>query len=100
MTACPVCGAASGARSLAPSVPTSHDSYDRFADKVGLVPNLRVKDNALQAVFVAVTTVLGAGAVGVLGGWPMGVLGGAVLGLVGGGLVSGTVLMIRGLRRR
>ena len=85
---------------MAPSAPTPNDSYDRFADKVGLVPNIRAKDNVFQGVFVAVTTVLGAAVLGVFGGWPMGVLGGAVLGLVVGGLVSGGVLMIRGLRRK
>lgn len=80
--------------------PSTHDSYDRFADKVGLFPNLRAKDNVFQGVFVAVTTVVGAALLGVIGGWPVGVLGGAVLGLVVGGLVSGGVLMVRGLRRK
>jgi hypothetical protein len=75
-------------------------SYDRFADKIGLVPNVRAKDNVFQAVFVGVTTVMGAAVLGVLGGWPMGALVGALAGLVVGGLVSGTVLMVRGLRRR
>jgi hypothetical protein len=43
---------------------------------------------------------VGAALLGVIGGWPVGVLGGAVLGLVVGGLVSGGVLMVRGLRRK
>jgi hypothetical protein len=74
--------------------------YDRFADKVGLVSNLRAKDNLFQGIFVAGMTVLGAVVLGVIGGRPMGVLGGAVLELVVGVLVSGRVLMVRGLRRK
>jgi hypothetical protein len=85
---------------VAPPAPTGGDSYDRLADKVGLVPNVRATDNVFQGVLVAVTTVLGAAVLGVIGGWPMGVLGGAVLGLVVGGLLSGGVLMMRGLRRK
>jgi hypothetical protein len=76
------------------------DSYDRFANKVGLVPNLRARDNLFQAAFVAVTTVLGTTILGVLGGWPMGVLSGAALGLLVGGLLSGGALMIRGFLRK
>jgi hypothetical protein len=85
---------------MAPPAPTLRDSYDRFADRVGLVPNLRTKDNVFQGVFVALTTIFGAAVLGLIVGWPMGVLGGAALGLLVGGLASGGVLMARGLRRR
>ena len=71
---CPLCGGAvPDPRYRAPSAPTGRDSYDRFADKVGLVPNVRARDNLFQAVFVAVTTATGAAVLGVLGGWPVGV---------------------------
>ena len=44
--------------------PTGRGAYDGFADKVGLVPNVRAKDNLFQGVFVAVTTILGAAVLG------------------------------------
>ena len=97
---CPVCGAAADRKPTAPSAPTSRDSYERFANTVGLVPNLLAKDNLFQGVFVAVTTALGAVVLGLIGGWPVGVLGGSVLGLMVGGLLSGGALMIRRLRRK
>lgn len=75
-------------------------SYEQFADKVGLVPNLRAKDNAFQAKFVGITTAVGAAVLSLVIGWPMGTATGALIGLVLGGLASGFVLMIRGLRRK
>jgi hypothetical protein len=93
---CPVCGAPR--ENLVTSAPG--DSYDHFASKVRLLPNLRARDNLFQAVFVAVTTILGTTILGVFGGWPMGVLSGAALGLLVGGLLSGGALMIRGFLRK
>ena len=76
-------------------------SYEHVADKVGLVPNVRKKDNLYQGIAVLCTTAMGS-VVGLVwwGGWPMGVLAGALAGLVVGGLVSGAVLMIVGLTRK
>ncbi|MBX3468751.1 MAG: hypothetical protein KF878_17920 [Planctomycetes bacterium] len=74
-------------------------SYDVMQDKVGLVPNLRVKDNVIQAIVTVVALVLGVAIGGVLGG-AEGALVGALAGLVVGGLGSGFVLMILGLVRR
>lgn len=74
--------------------------YDEIADKVGLVPNVRKKDNLYQGLAVlctmAITTPLGF----FFGGWPMGVLSGVFAGLVIGGFVSGLVLMILGMLRK
>jgi hypothetical protein len=86
---CPVCGAAVGL--TAPSAPTLRKANDRLADKVGFVPDPPARAAIFQGVFVAVTTALGAAALGVIGGWPMGILAGAVVGLVVGGLVSRAV---------
>lgn len=82
---------------------SSRASYDAIADKVGLVPNLRVKDNLYQGVVVAVFTLVGA----MVGFFlapatnrSLGVGLGAVAGLVVGGLLSGLVLMVLGLVRK
>ncbi len=74
--------------------------YEKVADKVGLVPNVRTKDNLYQGVAVLGTTTLGLTGGLVSGGWPVGALVGALAGLVIGGLVSGGVLMVLGLMRR
>lgn len=75
-------------------------SYDAFADKVGMVPNVRFKDNLIQGIVVAVFTLIGA-----LGGYFVspdlsGAGYGALSGLIGGGFLSGFVLMIVGLNRK
>ena len=75
--------------------------YDTLADKVGLIPNVRAKDNALQALVCAVCALLGAALAAVF--FPAdlsALLTGVLLGLVGGLLASGGVLMIVGLARR
>ncbi|MCO5166500.1 MAG: hypothetical protein M9894_09060 [Planctomycetes bacterium] len=74
-------------------------TYDVMQDKVGLVPNLRVKDNLVQAIVTVVALVLGV-AIGTVFGGAEGALAGALGGLVVGGLGSGVVLMIIGLVRR
>jgi len=77
-----------------------YSDYDKVADKVGIVPNIRKKDNLYQGIavlsFTAVTTVVGL----VFWGWPLGAMAGAVIGLIVSGLISGFVLMIIGLTRK
>lgn len=75
-------------------------SYDQFADKVGLVPNVRKKDNLIQGLAVLAGLLVGA-----LVGWSWkrsfeAALLGALIGLVGATLVSGTVLLVLGWRRK
>ncbi len=75
--------------------------YDTLADKVGLIPNVRVRDNAVQALVCLACAFAGAAAAAVL--FPAdltALLSGILLGLVGGLLASGGVLMIVGLARR
>jgi len=72
-------------------------AYDQVADKVGRVPNVRLKDNLIQLAVVAIATPLGA-----VVGWLVGRTGtaailGAAGGLVAGALLSGLVLMVAGL---
>ena len=74
--------------------------YDDVADKVGLVPNVRKKDNLYQGLAVLCTLAVSTPIGFVLWGWPMGVMAGALAGLVVGGLVSGLVLMVIGLTRK
>ncbi len=83
-----------------PSPGTPRETYDAIADKIGIVPNVRLKDNLVQGVVVAVLTIVGA----VVGFFlaPPGrryqwVCYGAIAGLVGGGILSGLVLMVVGL---
>jgi hypothetical protein len=78
-------------------------SYDAFADKVGMVPNVRLKDNLIQGIVVVAFTLIGA-----LVGFfvapdtarSVGAGLGALAGLIGGGFLSGLVLMVVGLRRK
>jgi len=80
------------------------EAYHTIADTVGGVPNLRGKDNAFQAIFVALSIAIGGGIgallvlAGVGGGvdWTIGALIGGIAGLFGGTLLSGLVLMIKG----
>jgi hypothetical protein len=77
--------------------------YDDFADKIGMVPNIRLKDNLLQGIAVVALTLIGA-LVGFLvspdTARSLGAGLGALAGLIGGGLLSGLVLMIVGLLRK
>lgn len=75
-------------------------SYDAVADKIGLVPNVRRKDNLYQGAAVLVTALLGAAIGWFSFGRLEGVLWGLLGGVVVGGLVSGFVLMIVGLVRK
>ena len=88
-----------------PSTGTDNmEAYHTIADTVGGVPNLRGKDNAFQAVFVAVSIAIGGGIGALLalaggGDWTIGALIGGVIGLFGGTLLSGLVLMVKGWLR-
>lgn len=75
-------------------------SYDQFADKVGLVPNVRKKDNLYQGIAVVSGLFIGA-----LVGWLWkrsfeAALLGALIGLVTATLVSGIVLLVLGWTRK
>jgi hypothetical protein len=71
-----------------------------MADKVGLVPNLRMKDNLYQAICVVAFMAIGAAVGWFWQGSTEGLMLGTLAGLVFGGLVSGTVLMVIGLVRK
>ena len=81
------------------SPPTSNDTYNFIADKIGFVPNIRKSDNALQAkIFLGVwlfCILLGA----VLGKGD-GALRGLIFGIVVALIISGGVLTIVGLMRK
>ena len=74
--------------------------YEQVADKIGLVPNVRGRDNLIQGavcfVFAAAAGVIG----GVGGGGLMGAAQGVVVGLLAGGFLTGVTLMVLGLFRR
>jgi hypothetical protein len=75
-------------------------SYDEVVDKVGLVPNVKARDNLIQGVVVGVFALIG-GFIGLIGGgWPEGFGLGVVGGLIVGGFLSGLVLMFIGLTRK
>lgn len=76
-----------------------YSAYDQFADKVGLVPNIRKDDNKLQAkVFLIVWACCIA--IGFIWNRSDGAIMGALLGIVIALLVSGAVLTVVGLRRK
>ena len=80
--------------------PGADAEYNRIADKVGLVPNVRKKDNLYQAVCVGAFLLVGVAVGWFSGGWPFGVLLGALAGLVVGTVSSGLVIMVLGLLRK
>lgn len=84
--------------------PSSYTTYDRVADTVGMVPNVRGKDNLYQLLAGGI----GAG-VGVITGVIIGVetafliacgIGGFIVGVVLYGIYLGIVGMVRGARGR
>jgi hypothetical protein len=81
------------------SAPGPDDTYELFSGKIGGVPNVRKKDNLIQAAAVVAGTTVGAIAGWLVGSWPMGPLIGGLVGMTAGLLVSGFVLMIIGLLR-
>ena len=94
----------------APATTGANAHYNRIADKVGLVPNVRKKDNVYQGIcilaFVVIGMVLGwfwdgAAIRDIVGdAWPIRMVIGALAGLVVGALLSGAVLMVLGLLRK
>ena len=103
---------------LKPAAPTSAAlaprgtgaQYDAMADKIGLVPNLRKKDNLYQGICVLAFVVGGmtagwfwdGAAIRELVGdtWPLRIIVGGLAGLVAGTLLSGLFLLVRGLLRK
>ena len=75
-------------------------AYNILADKVGGVPNIRLRDNLYQALTVAVFLIIGVAVGWAVSGWPGGALVGALVGLIAGILTSGAVLLIIGLYRK
>ena len=97
-------------KSQAPATTGASAQYNEFADRVGLVPNVRKKDNLYQGIFVLAFAVIGMAAGwfwdgalirDVLGdSWPIRVVIGALVGLVVGALLSGLVIMVLGFLRK
>lgn len=87
-----------------PTGPDGLETYNRVAETVGLLPNLRLKDNLVQLVVVSAGIVIGAAVglvlAGVNGHAGRALLGfaglGAALGFIVFGVISGVVLMIVG----
>lgn len=78
----------------------NQEAYNLVADKIGGLPNVRMKDNLYQAVAIGACVALGS-LVGLLkGGWPDGVIAGAICGMVAGLILSGAVLAVIGLVRK
>lgn len=103
-TACRECGAPVGDRPAAGAAPSaaggaSMQGYDFVADKIGGVPNVRLKDNLIQGLSILATTVLGV-LIGLLVNGYIGAVIGFAIGSIGGLLVSGLVLGIIGLIRK
>ena len=97
-------------KSDAPATTGANAQYNRIADTVGLVPNVRKKDNLYQGLCVLAFAVIGMTAgwfwdgaairdfVG--DGWPIRIFVGALVGLVVGALLSGLVIMVLGFFRK
>lgn len=69
--------------------------YHTVADTVGLVPNLRWKDNVFQAAFIFAALIVGL-VIGYFVGDLPGLFVGAIIGLIAGTLLSGITLMVIG----
>lgn len=83
-----------------PQQDKNKEGYHVFADKIGGVPNVRLKDNLYQALAIGAFVAIGS-LVGLLkGGWPGGFIVGTVVGMVAGLLLSGAVLTVIGLKRK
>ena len=93
-----------------PPTTGNNAQYNRFADRVGLVPNLRKKDNLYQGIFILAFVV-----VGMTVGWlwdgavirdivgdsvPVRIFFGALVGLVVGVLLSGFFILVLGFSRK
>jgi len=71
------------------------ETYNTVAEKVGMMPSLRWKDNLFQTVVILGSTAIGA-AVGYATNGGIGALAGGVGALIVSFLLSGIVLMILG----
>lgn len=75
------------------------ETYNTFAETVGGVPSLRLKDNLYQGIFVGVITIISAIAGYVItGSGSNAVLYGAI-GFIGAVIISGVVIGVLGLVR-
>ena len=72
------------------------EAYHRVADTVGFVPNLRWKDNVIQAVSVAVAAAVGAAIAGLVWRNFLAAAGGAIVGAIAATFITGLVLMVLG----
>lgn len=81
-----------------PKKPTdpSLDAYNTVADTVGMVPNIRAKDNIVQAIAGVMCAAVGAVVGYVLGQEVIFALLGGVTGLIVGVILTGLVLMVLG----
>jgi hypothetical protein len=94
----------------APPTTGTNAQYNRFADRIGLVPNVRKRDNLYQGICVLAFAVIGmtigwfwdgAAIRDIVGdGWPIRVFVGALVGLVAGALLSGLFLLVLGFLRK
>jgi VIT1/CCC1 family predicted Fe2+/Mn2+ transporter len=71
------------------------ENYNTVAETIGGMPSLRVKDNLIQSLVIAVTTFVSV-IIGTIMGGAMGAFIAIFLGLVLSTFVSGFVLMILG----
>ena len=93
-----------------PATPGAGAKYDRMADTVGLIPNVRKQDNLYQGLCVLGFVIMGTAAAGFWDGGairdflgdslPVRLVVGALAGLVLGALISGAILLVVGLKRK
>jgi hypothetical protein len=97
-------------KATTPATTGADAQYNLIADKVGLVPNVRKKDNLYQGICVLAFAVIGmtlawfwdgAAIRDTFGdGWPIRLTVGALAGLVVGALLSGLIIMVLGFLRK
>ena len=75
--------------------PSAIEGLHTAADTIGMVPNVRAKDNLIQGLVIGAGTVVST-VVGLCLGGGVGAAIGAVAGLIGFLLISGGVLMVVG----
>lgn len=81
-----------------PKPPKKEPNAYNIVTDVATGPNLRLKDNLFQAIFILVSIAIGAGVGAILAPTPPGpgvvAIVGGILGLIGGALISGGFLMV------
>jgi DNA-directed RNA polymerase subunit RPC12/RpoP len=82
-----------------PAIVPSSVTYEVMSDKIGLVPNIKKKDNVFQALFTLAFTIVGT-LIGLVGWGGVGAGIGALAGISVGGLISGVILCVVGLTRK